>query len=286
LFASGIPIVQPDVVVPYVSVLAKHQAPKAEIEEKCPVIVAYDRGYKTYGHFIIDVLPRLLIAEKMLGGDFGGAPILLPNQLPAWGREIFDLIFPNAETISFDSEKYSLRLRRAILPTHCHNYYMFHPIAKSFFQNLLERAKPIAPAEPADFIFLSRANMHSNRRVADYEALTEHAASLGAKILEPEQMIWREQLGYFVGAKLIIGEYGSALHNTVFSRNGVRTFAINRLQFLQSFIGALNRQRLTYVLPSSVHVENGIEHLKFDNEALKQTFNLLVKEEIGCQTDH
>jgi len=281
LFADGVPIIQPDVVVPYVSVFAEHKTPKPQIEENRPVIVAYDRGYTTYGHFIIDILPRLLIAERMLGADFRGTPILLPHRLPAWGREIFDLIFPNVKTVTFDSEQSSLRLRRAILPTHCHNYYMFHPLAQNLFETLLERAQPIAPAQSAEFIFLSRAEISSNRRVMSFAAIEEHAASLGATILRPETISWREQLGYFAGAKLVVGEYGSALHNTVFSRADVRTLSINRLQFLQSFIGALNRQRLTYVLPSSVNIENGIENLTFDNEAIIQALNVLVGQEIN-----
>ncbi len=280
LFAGGVPIIQPDVVVPYVSVFAEHQVPKAQIEESRPVIVAYDRGYTTYGHFLIDVLPRLLIAEQMLGADFRGTPILLPHRLPAWGREIFDLIFPNVKTLTFDSEQSSLRLRRAILPTHCHNYYMFHPLAKNLFENLKERAQPIAPTQPAEFIFLSRAEVSSNRRVIGFTAIEEHAASLGATILRPETISWREQLGYFAGAKLVVGEYGSGLHNTVFSGEDVRTLSINRLQFLQSFIGALNRQRLTYVLPSSIHIENGIENLAFENEAIIQTLGALVRQEL------
>jgi len=281
LFAEGVPVFQSDVVVPYISSYAARQVAKPLIEETRPVIVAYDRGFSTYGHFLIDVLPRLLIAERMLGEDFGGALILLPHRIPIWGKEIFDLIFPNARLVTFDSKKFSLRLRRAILPTHCHKYYMFHPFSETLFKALRARAEPVAPPKPADFLFLSRAGIASNRRTEDFDEIETYAASLGATILRPEAASWREQIGYFAAAKLVIGEYGSALHNTIFANDGVRTLAINRLQFLQSFLGALNRQRLTYVLPASVKTVNGAENIVFDKDTIKKSLDFVVKTELG-----
>jgi len=281
LFAENLPLFQSDIVVPYILPYAERQVPKTLIEETRPVIVAYDRGFETYGHFLIDVLPRLFIAERMLGQDFRGALVLLPHNLPAWGRQIFDFIFPGVRTVTFDPNQYSLRLRRAILPTHCHKYYMFHPFARTLFQHLLARAEPIAPSEPAEFIFLSRAGISSNRKTEDFEEIETYAASLGAKVLRPEAINWREQLGYFAAARLVVGEYGSALHNTIFANDGVRTLAINRLQFLQSFIGALNKQRLTYLLPSSSQTEDGTRRFMIDHEAIKRSLGIIVQKEFG-----
>jgi capsular polysaccharide biosynthesis protein len=281
LFYGSQSVYQSDVVVPYIRSLAEAQSPKVLVVEDRPVIVGYDRGFATYGHFLIDFLPRILIAERMLGSNFGEALILLPDKLPDWGLKVFNLLFPEAKTITFDSKQFSLRLSRAILPTHCHKYYMFHPFSREIFKTLASRAGPIAPEKPAKFIFISRNGVSSNRSTVGIEAIEQHAISLGATLLHPETLSWRHQLGYFADAKLVVGEYGSALHNTVFSGDRVRTLSINRLQFLQSFIGALNKQRLTYVLPMPGELNNNVQKAVFDIDEIKRALDFLVKTEFG-----
>lgn len=284
LFDEDIPVFQPDVVVPYIRPFARELKRRQVLREGRPVVVAYDRGYPTYGHFLIDFLPRLIIAERMLGRDFGGAAVLIPSELPGWGTKILNDLFPGVKTLSFDGSQHSLKLSAAIIPTHCHINYMFHPFARDIFDAMKERVEPLLPDRTAEFIFISRSGVPSLRTTEDIEVIEKYAETLGACVVKLHTLSWREQLGYFMGAKLVVGEYGSGLHNTVFSANGVRTISLNRLQFLQSFIGALNSQRLTYVLPTKLDTSTHIKNAVFNLEEVKRALDHAVAHEFKTAT--
>jgi capsular polysaccharide biosynthesis protein len=47
----------------------------------------------------------------------------------------------------------------------------------------------------------------------------------------------------------MVGEYGSALHNSIFMPRRSGVIALNPLQYLQSWLGALNEENTMYLYP-------------------------------------
>lgn len=54
----------------------------------------------------------------------------------------------------------------------------------------------------------------------------------------------------FAGAKLIVGEFGSALHNAIFSPKGTTVLGMNHINSCQTRIAQLRRHRIGYILPA------------------------------------
>jgi O-antigen biosynthesis protein WbqL len=76
------------------------------------------------------------------------------------------------------------------------------------------------------------------------------AVSEGLELVKPETLPISEQIALFASADLLVGEFGSAMHNALFSRRGTRVFCLNWINGLQSRIAQLKQQRVGYLLPS------------------------------------
>jgi len=292
LLYQGEPIYQPDIVVPYIANMIEKEPPSdiradagsGVISLKNPALVAWDVSVKTYGHFLIDVLPRLLIFEKLFDQELGNCAIIFPHDLPTWAIEILRQVFPrlmeNTKLVDFTQNV--VRMRRAIIPTHCHYYYYFHPLARLIFDELYVRSA----AENAEIdgrysglLFVSRSSLKrqtGSRDCLDIEEVESYARQAGFFVIHPEKMPWKQQLKYFRLARVVVGEYGSGLHNALFSPAGVVTIALNRIQFLQSFIGALKGQRVGYLLPLDKGGESACSWYRLGVERARRAIDFAI----------
>jgi hypothetical protein len=283
LFMNNAPVYQADVVVPYI----KEMIPKMDdptlllpdllIDE--PTAVIFDRGYKTYGHVLLDTLLRLLVLEMTLGPEAAACRILLPSDIPSWAVEMMKTAFPGLTPrfIFVDLKRSNARIARAVIPTHAHNHYRFHPLARSLFLELAARCRGPVPDGSNGRLWLSRLGLARNHRTLEGAAEAEEFARLrGMCVIHPETMSWVEQVRLFASACLIAGEYGSALHNAAFAQHGVTTLSLGRLQFLQSFLGALNGQRLAYFMPDAVEMRNGRLWARFDPKRTRDAIDRII----------
>jgi glycosyl transferase family 61 len=224
-----------------------HPARRAETED--PMILVFDRGYTTYGHFLVDILPRLLIAEQTLGSAFADCSIFVPADVPAWAELALAAVGFNASRLCrFDWHTNSLAVAIAIVPTLAHAYYSFHPRAVEIFREIRRRAAPESDGGSRR-LFLSRRGQHSNRRLLNRVRIEEVARHAGLEVVTPETLSFREQIALYGESSLMVGEYGSALHNSIFMPRGSGVVALNPLQYLQSWLGALNEENTMYVYP-------------------------------------
>ena len=286
MFAGDIPIFQRDVVVPYIedyllplSEARPQHATELSIDEA--TLVAFDRGYATYGHFLLDLLPRFYIFERTFGLRSAECWILLPSDLPEWGRDILNELFPTLSSRFKFVDLWStlVKLRRAVIPTQCHDYYRFHPFAKVIFDEIYRKSgATTAHLASNGRVFISRRRLlSSSRETAEIDEIEEYARSRGMIVLSPERYSWPEQLAHFKAARVIIGEYGSALHNSVFAEDGVFTVSLGRLQFLQSWLGALNKQRIGYLLPLSTEEHDGKKRYQFGIDRARKAIDSVLQ---------
>jgi capsular polysaccharide biosynthesis protein len=202
LLSENAPISQEDVVVPYINQFIKGKdfdafigvpdRPVRHIDR--PTLVAFDRGYRTYGHVLIDMLPRILIFQQTFP-DCQDCQVLLPHDFPNWGIAMLRTSFPAlTEHVFVNLEQETIALRRAIIPTHCHGYYLFHPFGRVIFDTLRRRAvgEMVPLAENSHKrIFISRRNIRNSSRFAEEICeLEEFAASRGFFVFCPEQLEW------------------------------------------------------------------------------------------------
>jgi len=70
-------------------------------------------------------------------------------------------------------------------------------------------------------------------------------------VVYPEDCAFETQIGLFQNAVTVVGEFGSGLHNAIFSAPGTIVVALNWINPIQSRIARLRGHRIGYLLPTT-----------------------------------
>lgn len=228
----------------------EYELPTRVIDHPCLCVLGH--GLHVYGHFLLEMLPRLQLARRILGPALPAHRILMDRQAPGWLLSILHGLYgcTDADFEWFDSSAEKLLLMRAIVPTLASTDGPFHPYAASLYADALRWAGPARLQ--AEGLFVSRAlfsNPHSyGRRCLNEVELARIATrEFGLAVVAPETFPWADQIRLFAGARVVVGEFGSALHSALFAPPGARVGALGFFNLAQSYIGALCGQRNAYL---------------------------------------
>lgn len=231
-----------------------HQSALRRRRIKGHTLVFSGWGLDTYGHFLVEMLPRLLIARQALGDALSRTKVLLPSNTPAWLEAMVAraLRTPDPVFERYDPLTEQVVLSSGIIPALPVNESGFHPGQNALFDDLRSaiigsESKPLAPR-----LFITRALFNnpstSNRRCLNEFALAEIAArEYGFAILAPETLPWETQIRLMAGASVIAGEFGSGLHGALFAPPETRVAVLGILNLKQSSIATLRGQRIAYM---------------------------------------
>jgi hypothetical protein len=233
-----------------------------------PALVFHGWGVQVYGHFLIEMLPKLLLARRF-PALFGGLRPVLDRQMPGWFLTILNEQFgigPD-DAIWFDSAQEQLALSRAVILPHLLRPGGFHPLARPLYAGFTAEAGEIPPA-PAERLFILRGDYDNpaapRRRLAGEAELAAIAGEFGFSSVHPEHLPFPEQIGLFSQARIVLGQTGSAMHNALFAPPGT---IIGQIRFAapdQSYIAALNGQRIAYLTAGMAEPEPGLWHAEPD----------------------
>ena len=190
---------------------------RAELIIDEPCIAFVGPGHKVYGHWLMDFLPRLYVAKQLLGDAFTTFSLLLPSDTPAFAIQLcLYLIGPDLRFRYYDVNNQRVAVKRLCIPSYpfsrTHDY---NSVAKNFFNGMRPRVTG------ARKICISRKRMeHQSTGTAKsfperdvFEAL---AILHGYEMVYPEQLQLHDQINLFASARVVVGEFGSALHNSIF----------------------------------------------------------------------
>ncbi len=218
--------------------------PVRNIEKPCVVLAGH--GPRVYGHFLLEVLSRLFVAKRALKHANFDCGFLLDAKSSPWMIQILEqyLNIKKENIEFFDSSIERIQLNRAILPALAFTNDRFHPITKELYDELFFELSLDQEFSKIKRIFVSRLlvdNKNSPQRQCTNELnlLRIAATEYGFTPVFIETMPWRLQIALFHNAEIIMGEYGSGLHNAIFSKAGTRVGAIGHLNLVQSHMGAL-----------------------------------------------
>ncbi|CAM3247149.1 glycosyltransferase 61 family protein [Asticcacaulis taihuensis] len=178
-------------------------------------------GQEIYGHWLLDVIPKLHILQQSGHEDL---PIYF-NSLPGWATHFLNSFGISRSRIRPHPSRY-FRVRRAIVPTSSKSGFRLG--GNSLREAWTRISRPARVTLPSDFIgekiFLSRGSWTQGARpshanISDIEAA---AVARGYKIVFPETLDIPQQIRLMQSARIIVGEDGSALHNIIFSEPGAR----------------------------------------------------------------
>ena len=206
-----------------------------------------------YGHFLTEQLPGLFTIRKMYAAGHR-FPIFIGN-FAHWPfvETIVRMILPDAELLtgldmvsarrifvprSYGQRIYPARLARAI-----------SDFAGSFSRPDLGEGRQI---------YLTRTGVEarSTRQMSNAAEVEAVAAARGFELIAPEKLSFADQIALFQSARVIVGEYGSALHNAMFSKVGASVVALNWMNQRQQALGLAFGHRNIFVFP-----EGGYAHV-------------------------
>lgn len=233
-----------------------------------------------WGHWLLEVFPKLF-AIRALNARGVHAPILISSNAPSYVPGIIQDVLPGQEVIAYNPARRQVNVGRLILPPMLQRFYVFHP---AFGEAIDAYAAGARRAGTPERVFVSRGGMRTDwayRELENEPELEAVAAEMGFAVVRPETLPWREQLALFSGARVVAGEFGSGIHNTLFSPAGTKVVALNCIGDTQSRIANFRRQDIGYVLaddgqPRVFHGGAQLQRFRVDPGAFRSALTTAV----------
>jgi len=207
---------------------------EATIDE--PVLFVFGPGFPIFGHWLLDFLPRVAIAQRALGDLFHEFCIPLPEDTPEWVTEMLNAFcgVPARQIRTFSRLTDRLACSRVCIPSFAHDgQYAPHGFMRDFYGSFQNAGS----SQPTRRLCLSRRNFERATRgvwrvFENRELFEEMAVAHGYEVVMPELLPFTEQVNLFRSAERIIGEHGSGMHSALFADPGtlVASFPLHQIQ--------------------------------------------------------
>ena len=222
-------------------------------------------GSSNYGHWLVDDLPRAK-AWLELRRRLGITCILL---LPAHGDEIDSLRVRSLRALIHPRIK--VRFIPPDQPCRLSGLYFatpvsFHPRIKipaaiEFVRSRAVACLPRLEDEPTGRLFVARRPPHS-RGIVNFDETWALLAARGFRMVEPQEMDFLEQVALFRNARIVVGQMGAAMTNTLFCHPATSLLYLAPLGWTEPFyldLAALGGQQ--YNILSGPPADDGPPHL-------------------------
>lgn len=238
-------------------------------------------GYRVYGHWLVEYLPKISLLN-FAGYDLQRLRYLLPVTTPSYVFSWLDLLgIKSDQIVRYDPDTDVITADEFLLPTILHNGLRMSPIfndASAFMRGLIGFKNDLQGSTYGSRIFLARPHGSQSRALGNRARIQELASQSNFIIVNPETLSLLDQVRLFVGAREIMGEYGSALHASMFSSAGTVVCALrgtgDHPGLIQSGMGHVLQQPTGYVFGEAddSKIEFGF---RIDEETFKTALKLI-----------
>ncbi|MCC6920523.1 MAG: glycosyltransferase family 61 protein [Alphaproteobacteria bacterium] len=231
---------------------AERQRPVRRIEGRTIAFSGW--GPKVYGHFLIEMLPRLLIAREFLGEEFATAQLLVPMPVAGWFEPMVAMALGGVHGpfVRYDPGSEQVELADGVLPEYPLQRTGFHPGLNPLIDRVRETVSGPVDTGLAPRLFVTRV-LFSNPETGARRCLNElelagiAAREFGFAVLAPETLPWPTQVKLMAGASVLAGAFGSGLHGSIFSGPGTRVATLGFHNLTQTMIADFRRQAMAYM---------------------------------------
>jgi capsular polysaccharide biosynthesis protein len=245
-----------------------------------PLAVVYGPAHETWGHWLTDFLPRLWVLLEA-GYNLADMRFLLPADLRPFAWELLRLCgVERAQCVIYDHWRELIRTDLLLMPTGLRVLNRLAPCFAAATAYWTRRARERAGAVPeaGPGLYLSRDASPQGRKLQNRAAVAAVVEAAGLVPVHPEHLAVAEQVALFSSAALIVGEYGSGLHNSVFAPPGAAVVALRGTSrhpdFVQTGIATALQQRLGYVFGITDGAE-AEQSFSIDPVLLRQALRLM-----------
>lgn len=233
-----------------------------------PVFSIFHLHISFYGHFLLEVLPKVLVIRRLWeqGYDY---PIALPVRAAPYCVEMIRALHPEARFLELGDGP--LRVEQVLLPSMANEFYFYHPSWVSMLGNYAsETANAIGIG--AEKLYLPRNSLPGSvypRTIVNEARIQDILHERGFVSIMPHLMTWREKVAVFASAHTLVGDYGSGLHNSVLSTSGTRVVAFNWGNHCQQRITDCWAQVLAILPPS-----DGVLRMPGLNQSIEPAYRI------------
>lgn len=209
------------------------------VQGDCALVT--QKGDQVWGHWLVDILPRVMLVRDLLPD----VTLVVADALGCSGELLRHAGIDMRKVIVYDPDRTMLTAERIFLPSFVRFANGFSPIATGLFTSL-SRARE----RPARKLYVTRSAMAAGSSIRNHVQIERQFFDRGFEVVSPQSMSLRDQVAMFGEASHIAGEYGSGLHNAIFSLPGTRVLSLQSEsvnQFVQAGIGAVLRQPTGFV---------------------------------------
>lgn len=211
-----------------------------------PVYVVTHFNMRTYGHFLLEVLPKCMLISALYRRGLSYR-VAFPASLSGFLR-IIRAACPELRFFIYDDRRERLSIKLALLPTSLVSPSShLHELAVAGFKTLNVEMNGDVGRERR--LFLSRQGVRSFRTLTNETELAAVAGEYGFETVRPETLPWSRQVRLFASATHVIGEFSSALHNTLFSSPSTKVVTLNWWASVQSAIATSVGHEVGYIMP-------------------------------------
>ena len=170
---------------------------------------------RNYYHWLIEELP-LVVRALQASPD----ATVIANTDGLTGRHE-----SVARTLGFSIQHYpkTVRLGMQVLPGRANDSWFIHPQDASHLYELGQRLSTNGGNSP-ERVYISRRG--AARSLQDEAELETLLAEAGFAVLDPQAMLWEDQIAIFQRARIVVAPHGAGLSNLVFSEPGVHVVEI------------------------------------------------------------
>jgi hypothetical protein len=234
------------------------------------VITVLHYNCKVYGHFLLEIVPRLFVLKEFFKITGGSPPVLAyPTFLPKWIKKYIIEIWPDCNFLDFDVCKEYIAAGTTIVvsgdnlqshPDIADLFTRFSQPKKSMFKKgetfagLTSRFPTFGRNSNLELksrkILLTRPDKHvSIRHLANFAELKMVAITRGFEIVEPSEFgSLKKQAIFFSQCSVVLGEFTSALHNTIFCPRDCFIGCMNYVNHYQESIASVIGHNLNYLI--------------------------------------
>ncbi|RLA45882.1 MAG: hypothetical protein DRQ97_08895 [Gammaproteobacteria bacterium] len=184
-------------------------------------------GFGVYGHWLVDTVSRLHFLSKRCNPSH--SRICCPPMAP-WGIQMCDIFGLDLSDHIRLSEEKAIRVRNLDLFSCIKSSRVLDSASANAAWDVLRGAfstkdarDKLAPVK----IYVSRARLGSDRKMQNAIDIEGYFRKLGWHVIHPEELSLQEQATIFSRATVIVGDDGSALHNSIYSRPGTTILCLD-----------------------------------------------------------
>lgn len=216
--------------------------PRREVRVPVKALLIARYGYRTWGHWLCELLPKIVCIEKIYGSVF---QYVLPSKIYS---------DPTLRTVRQSLEYYGIDIAR-VVQVESDAAYTFdqlfcvspvwtsqklHPRATELMRSILFQAT-VQPSDNGKFVFLRTEC--ATRNVANAAEILTYLCKEGFRAVELGNLDFRDQVKIFSTAGTILSVLGSSLSGLMYSKPHVKVATLAPSHWGDLFFFALMQER-------------------------------------------